>query len=41
MAALASILVVALWPKISSFCRTATGTLGELLAVQEGVAEKY
>lgn len=41
MAVVAGILTVAFWPKISSFYGTATGTLGELLAVQKAVAEKY
>lgn len=41
MAAVAGILVVAFWPRISSFYRSTTGTLGELLAVQKAVAEKY
>ncbi len=41
MAAVAGILVIAFWPRISSFYKSATGTLGELLAVQKAVAEKY
>jgi len=41
MVAVTGILVVAFWPSISSFYKSATGTLGELLAVQKAVAEKY
>lgn len=41
MAAVAGTVVVAFWPSISSLYKSATGTLGELLAVQKAVAEKY
>lgn len=41
MAVLAGIIVAAFWPRISSFYRSATGTLGELRAVQSALQTKY
>jgi hypothetical protein len=41
MAVLAGIVVAAFWPRISSFYRSATGTLGELRAVQSALQAKY
>jgi hypothetical protein len=41
MAVLAGVVVAAFWPRISSFYRSATGTLGELRAVQSALQSKY